>query len=87
MDDDIEHKKARETKKCVIKRGIMFKKYKDCNFNNKDLKLTIIMYILNKSIRLHQVVMMIRDCKPLRKLQRIHTEQTHSTHAKKQDAK
>ena len=37
MDDDSEHKKAKGTKKCVIKRGLMFKNYKDCNFNNKTI--------------------------------------------------
>ena len=35
MDDDSEHKKAAGTKKCVIKRRIMFKNYKDCLLNNK----------------------------------------------------
>ena len=35
MDDDSEHKKAKRTKKCVIKRRLMFKNYKDCLFNNK----------------------------------------------------
>ena len=35
MDDDSEHKKAKETKKCVIKRGLMFKNYLDCLLNNK----------------------------------------------------
>ena len=35
MDDDSEHKKAKGTKKCVIKRRLMFKNYKDCLFNNK----------------------------------------------------
>ena len=35
MDDDSEHKKAKWTKKCIIKRGLMFKNYKDCLFNNK----------------------------------------------------
>ena len=29
MDDDNEHKKAKETKRCVIKKGVMFKNYKD----------------------------------------------------------
>ena len=29
MDDDNEHKKAEGTKKCVIKKGVMFKNYKD----------------------------------------------------------
>ena len=35
MDDDSEHKKAKGTKKCVIKRRLVVKKYKDCLFNNK----------------------------------------------------
>ena len=35
MDDDKEHKKAKGTKKCVIRRRLMFKNYKDCLFNNK----------------------------------------------------
>ena len=35
MDDDSEHKKAKGTKKCVIKRGLMFKNYEDCLLNNK----------------------------------------------------
>ena len=35
--DDSEHKKAKGTKKCVIKRGLMFKNYKDCNFKNKTI--------------------------------------------------
>ena len=35
MDDDSEHKKAKRTKKSVIKRGPMVKNYKDCLFNDK----------------------------------------------------
>ena len=35
MVDDSEHKKAKGTKKCVIKRRLMVKNYKDCFFNNK----------------------------------------------------
>ena len=35
MDDDTEHKKAKGTKKCVIKRGLMFKNYKDCQSNDE----------------------------------------------------
>ena len=37
MDDDSEHKKSKGTKKCVIKRELMFKNYKDCSFNNKTI--------------------------------------------------
>ena len=35
MDDGSEHKRANGTKKCIIKREIKFKNYKDCLFNNK----------------------------------------------------
>ena len=35
MDDDTEHKKVKETKKCIIKRRLMFKYYKYCLFNDK----------------------------------------------------
>ena len=37
MGDGSEHKKAKETKKCVIERGLTLKNYKDCNFNNKTI--------------------------------------------------
>ena len=47
-DDGSEHKKAKGTKKCVIKCRLMFENYKDCFFNekkhlktNKDLKAII----------------------------------------------
>ena len=35
MDDYSEHKKAKVTKKCVIKRRLMFENYTDCLFNDK----------------------------------------------------
>ena len=35
MDDDSEKKKAKGTKKCVIKRELMFENYKDCLFNGE----------------------------------------------------
>ena len=34
MDDGSNHKKAKGTKKCVIKQKLMFQNYKDCLFNN-----------------------------------------------------
>ena len=37
MDGDSEKKKAKETKKCVIKRILMFENYKDSLFNNKTI--------------------------------------------------
>ena len=35
MDDNTEHKKAKGTKKCVIKIRLMFENYTDCLFNDK----------------------------------------------------
>ena len=35
MDDDSENKKAKGTKRCVIKRKGMFENYKDYSFNDK----------------------------------------------------
>ena len=35
MDDDSEHKKAKGTNKCIIKRRLMIKNYEDCRLNNK----------------------------------------------------
>ena len=35
MNDDSEHKKAKGTKKCIIKRQLVFKNYADCFFNYK----------------------------------------------------
>ena len=38
LDDNCnEHKKAKGTKKCVIKQKIMFQNFKDCLFNNKNV--------------------------------------------------
>ena len=35
MKDDSEHEKAKGTKKCVIKRELMFQNYKNCALNDK----------------------------------------------------
>ena len=37
MDDDAEHKKDIGTNKNVIKRGLIFKNYTDCLFNDKNI--------------------------------------------------
>ena len=37
MDDDSEKKKAKGTKKCIIKRRIMFENYNDSLFNNNTI--------------------------------------------------
>ena len=35
LDDDTEHKKAKGTKKCIIKQELMFENYKDSLFSDK----------------------------------------------------
>ena len=35
MDDDSEHKRVKGTKKCMIKRELMFENYKDSLFNDR----------------------------------------------------
>ena len=37
MNDDSEHEKAKGTKRCVTKRRLMFKSYKNCFFNDKTI--------------------------------------------------
>ena len=37
MDDDSEHKKAKRTKECVIKRRLMFKNCQNCQSNDKTM--------------------------------------------------
>ena len=37
MDDGSDHKKAKGTKRCVIKQKLTFENYKDCLFNNKTI--------------------------------------------------
>ena len=45
MDGDRYHKKAKGTKKCVIKQKRMLENYKDCFFNNKTVYIYIYIYI------------------------------------------
>ena len=37
MDDGSDHKKAKGTKKYVIKQKLMFENYKNCLFNNENV--------------------------------------------------
>ena len=89
MDDDSEHKKAKETEKCVIKRGLMVKNYKDCLFTDKTILKSQQRFKSDcRNVYAEQInkialsSMMIKDCKHLMKLHRIHMEQTHSKYAK-----
>ena len=68
MDDDSVDKKAKGTKKCVIKRFIIFDNCLECAKNerkyegfNKDLKVMDMMFILKRLIKWFYHTMMIRD--------------------------
>ena len=37
LDDNTQKKRAKGTKRCIIKKEIMFKHYKDCLFNDKTI--------------------------------------------------
>ena len=89
MDDNSEDKKAKGTKKFVIKRRLMFKNYKDCFFNDKVILQSQQRFkshyhnIYTEQInKIAQVVMKIRDYKHLIKVQHIRMEQTYSKYAK-----
>ena len=84
MVDDSEHEKAKGRKKCVIKRRLMFKIYKDCLFNDKiTLKLQQRFKSDCHNVYTEQINKIalssndVRDYKHLMKLQHIHMEQTH----------
>ena len=40
MDDGSEKKKTKGTKKCIIKRELMFENYRDCLFNGEVYNIT-----------------------------------------------
>ena len=75
MDEDSKHKKAKETKKCVIKRVLMVKDYEDCLFNDKTIlksqqrfKSDCHNVDTEQINKIAIVVMMVKDCKHLIKL-------------------
>ena len=78
-DDDIEHKKAKGTKKCVIKPKIIFENYTDCLLNNKNVyRSQRIFESYNHDVYTEEVnktLMMISDYKHMIRLQHAHLEQ------------
>ena len=87
MDDNSAVKKSKGTKKGVIKRELMFGNYKDCLFNDKIILKSQQRFksdyhnVFTEQINEIAVVMMIKYCKHLRKLQHIHMEQMHLKYA------
>ena len=80
MDDDNEHKKAKGTRKCIIKPKIKFKNYTDSLFENKNILRSQLRFKSNFHIVYTEevnkiAVMMKRDCKHMIKSEHIHMEQ------------
>ena len=82
MDDGSDHKKAKGTKKCVIKQKLMFQNYKDCLFNNKTVyisqKIFKSYYRDEYTGELNKIALNSNDDKRLQslvELQHIHMEQ------------
>ena len=74
-DDGSEHKKAKGTKKCIIKRELMFENYKHSLFNDKIiLKSQQRIRSYYHEVCIEEVIMMIKDYKHLIKLQRFPME-------------
>ena len=74
MDDDSEHKKAKGTNKCLIKQGLMFKNYKDCKFNNKNILKSQQMIITKLyTEQINKIVLSSNDDKRLQPFDKITT--------------
>ena len=81
-DDENEHKKAKGTRKCVIKQEITFKNYTDCLFNNKNVYRSQHRFkSYNHDVYTEEVnkialsAMMVKDYKHMIKLQHTRMEQ------------
>ena len=82
LDDDTEKKKAKGTKKCIIKRELMFENYKDLLFNDKIILRTQQRFrsdhhrVYTEEVKkITLVVMTIKEYRYLIRLLHIHTVQ------------
>ena len=87
MDDNSEVKKSKGTKKCVIKRELMFENYKDCLFNGEAILKSQQRFKVNHHKVYTEEVNKIalssdHDYKHLIRLKHIHMEQMHLKRAK-----
>ena len=88
--NNIAHKKAKGTKKCVIKRILKFNQYKDCLFNNKPIlqsqrRFKSEAYNLYTE-QINKIAVSsndVKDCQLLIRLQHIHMEQMLLKYVKK----
>ena len=89
LNDDSEHKKAKGTKKCIIKRELTFKNYKDSLFNNEVIITSQQRFRSDRHKVYTKEVNKIalnsneeREYKHLIRLQYIHTVLTHLKYVK-----
>ena len=79
MDDDIEKKKFKGGKRCVIKRRLMFENYKDSLFNNRTILKSQLRFKSNHhnvyTEEVNKIALNSSDNKHLIELQHIHMEQ------------
>ena len=86
MDDDIEKKKTKGVKRCVIKRRLMFENYKDSLFNNKTILKSQLRFKNGRhnvyTEEINKVALNSNDDKRLIELQHIQMEQMLLKHVK-----
>ena len=77
MDDDNKKKKTKETRKCIIKRRIMFEDYKDSLFNNNTILRSQLRFKRDLHIvyteEVNKVALISNDDKRLQTLNRVTT--------------
>ena len=86
MDDDIEKKKTKGVKRCVIKRRLMFENYKDSLFNNKTILKSQLRFKSDRhnvyTEEINKIALNSNDDKRLIELQHIQMEQMLLKHVK-----
>ena len=84
MNDDTEHKKAKGTKRCITKHGLLLENYKDSLFNNKTISQSQLRFksdlhnVYTEDV--NKITLSSNDDKRLQhliELQHIHMEQMH----------
>ena len=77
MDNNSENKKAKGTKKCIIKKGIAVKNYEDCMFDNKIILKSQQVFRSDHhnvyTVEINKIALISNDDKRLQTLDRITT--------------
>ena len=77
MDNNSENKKAKGTKKCIIKKGIVVKNYEDCMFDNKIILKSQQVFRSDHrnvyTVEINKIALISNDDKRLQTLDRITT--------------